>query len=286
MSKKQDIFFIVVIALMLIGTALINRAQAAPTITVRAQSAKPVKQALKTKRAKKSATQRSYVVKGVRYHPLASAKNFVQTGKASWYGPGFHGKKTSNGERYNMHALTAAHKTLPLGTMVRVSNIDNGKSVVVRINDRGPFHGKRVIDLSKAAATRLGFVHRGMAKVRVEALHGDRPALFKASADFNDGLMSDSLEALLHTAATDSASPTENTAATTASFAPATDNLPLFFSRQPSETNHTAAPTAQIANHDQHTVADKDIFFGNKLPQPVSEPAPKLRLSRNLARVI
>ncbi|WP_311767867.1 septal ring lytic transglycosylase RlpA family protein [Conchiformibius steedae] len=277
MSKKQDIFFIVVIALMLIGTALINRAQAAPTITVRAQSAKPVKQALKTKRAKKSATQRSYVVKGVRYHPLASAKNFVQTGKASWYGPGFHGKKTSNGERYNMHALTAAHKTLPLGTVVRVSNLDNGKNVIVRINDRGPFHGKRVIDLSKAAAARLGFVKQGMAKVRVEALHGGRPALFKASADAEDYYAdTDSTDALLYAAD----SSVVEAAQIEGTFAPATDNLPLFFSRQPAEA---AAPVAQNSTP---AAADKDIFFGNPAAPQAVPAAPKLRLSRNLARVI
>lgn len=183
MSKKQDIFFIAIIVLMLIGTAAINKAQAAPRTGAPAgikAKAKPAPKAKKAKRAPK-ATQRSYVIKGVRYHPLASAKNFVQTGKASWYGPGFHGKKTSNGERYNMHALTAAHKTLPLGTVVRVRNLDNGKSVIVRVNDRGPFHGKRVIDLSKAAAARLGFVRQGMAKVRVETL--DRAPLLKTAAE-------------------------------------------------------------------------------------------------------
>lgn len=275
MSKKQDIFFIVVIALMLIGTALINRAQAAPTFTVRAQSVKPVKQALKTKRAQK-ATQRSYVVKGVRYHPLASAKNFVQTGKASWYGPGFHGKKTSNGERYNMHALTAAHKTLPLGTVVRVSNLDNGKNVIVRINDRGPFHGKRVIDLSKAAAARLGFVKQGMAKVRVEALHGGRPALFKASADAEDYYTDSTTDALLYAAD----SSVVETAQIEGAFVPATDNLPLFFSRQPAEA---AAPVAQNSTP---AAAGKDIFFGNPAAPQAVPAAPKLRLSRNLARVI
>lgn len=282
MSKKQDIFFIVVIALMLIGTALINRAQAAPTVVVRAQSAKPVKQVLKNKRAKKAATkatQRSYVVRGVRYHPLASAKNFVQTGKASWYGPGFHGKKTSNGERYNMHALTAAHKTLPLGTMVRVSNLDNGRNVIVRINDRGPFHGKRVIDLSKAAAARLGFVNQGMAKVRVEAIHNGRPALFKAAADTEDYLTDNTLLS----AAVDTA---ESAPSVEGAFVAATDNLPLFFSRQPAANpvvvNTPAA--APLTNNGDNTAVSKDIFFGNQAPP--ATPRPKLRLSRNLARVI
>lgn len=164
MSKKQDTFFIIVIVLMLLGTAVINKAQAA------SHNGKS-KQASKAERIKK-ATQRSYTIKGVRYRPIDNARNFVQTGKASWYGPGFHGRKTSNGERYNMNALTAAHPTLPLSTYVRVTNLGNKKSVIVRINDRGPFHGKRVIDLSKAAAGRLGFVKQGMANVRVEALNG------------------------------------------------------------------------------------------------------------------
>lgn len=160
LSKMQDAFFTTVIALMVSGTAAINQAQAAG-INKKSQSA----------------TFRSYKVKGVRYHPLLNADNFSQTGKASWYGPGFHGKKTSNGERYNMNALTAAHKTLPLGTLVRVSNLSNGKSIIVRINDRGPFHGNRIIDLSKAAATKLGFIRNGMANVRVETINTNKAPL-------------------------------------------------------------------------------------------------------------
>jgi rare lipoprotein A len=92
------------------------------------------------------------------------------TGSASWYGGKFHGRKTANGERYNQNALTAAHKTLPFGTKVRVTNESNGKSVVVRINDRGPYVGKRVIDLSRAAANAVGMVQRGVARVKMEVL--------------------------------------------------------------------------------------------------------------------
>jgi len=101
----------------------------------------------------------------------ASARN-QQTisGSASWYGGKFHGRKTANGERYNQNALTAAHKSLPFGTKVRVTNESNGKSVVVRINDRGPYVGKRVIDLSRAAANAVGMVQRGVARVKVEVL--------------------------------------------------------------------------------------------------------------------
>jgi rare lipoprotein A len=91
-------------------------------------------------------------------------------GKASWYGPGFHGKKTASGEIYNQHKLTAAHKTLPLGTKARVINLDNGNTVEVEINDRGPFIQGRIIDLSRAAAGALGFIELGLAPVQVELI--------------------------------------------------------------------------------------------------------------------
>ena len=91
-----------------------------------------------------------------------------QAGVASWYGPGFHGRKTANGERFDMNALTAAHRTLPLGTQVRVTNTHTGQSVVVRINDRGPYVGRRVIDLSKASAQAIGIA--GVAKVSIARL--------------------------------------------------------------------------------------------------------------------
>jgi peptidoglycan lytic transglycosylase len=94
---------------------------------------------------------------------------FRQTGVASWYGPGFHGKRTASGERFDQNDLTAAHRQLPLGTEVTVTNLENGRSITVAINDRGPYVGGRVIDLSKAAAQRLGIVEDGLAKVRIEA---------------------------------------------------------------------------------------------------------------------
>lgn len=112
----------------------------------------------------------SYKVVGKRYQPTKKIESFSQTGKASWYGPGFHGKKTSSGERFDMNTLSAAHRTLPIPSYARVTNLSNGKSVVVRINDRGPFHGNRVMDLSKAAAKELGFIHTGTANVKVEQI--------------------------------------------------------------------------------------------------------------------
>jgi len=97
------------------------------------------------------------------------AQSFVQEGLASWYGPGFHGKATSNGERFDKEAFTAAHKTLPFGSMVKVSNLANGKSVTVRVNDRGPFVEGRIIDLSEAAARAIGMIGTGTARVRLAA---------------------------------------------------------------------------------------------------------------------
>ncbi len=119
---------------------------------------------------KQRASQKPYTVMGQRYEPLRSADGFVQNGVASWYGPNFHGKKTSNGETYNMHAMTAAHKTLPLGVYVKVHNKENGREAIVRVNDRGPFVKNRIIDLSYAAAKKLGVDAAGTAQVRIEAL--------------------------------------------------------------------------------------------------------------------
>lgn len=117
----------------------------------------------------------SYVVFGRRYFTKDDSKGHVERGLASWYGPGFHGRKTSSGEPYDMNAMTAAHKTLPLPTYARVTNLDNGRSAVVRINDRGPFHGPRVIDLSRAAAAKLGVLAAGTAEVEVRALDPANP---------------------------------------------------------------------------------------------------------------
>jgi rare lipoprotein A len=114
--------------------------------------------------------QKPYEVDGQRYQPLRDHQGFSQSGVASWYGKKFHGRLTSNGETYDMYAMTAAHKTLPLGVEVRVKNKRNGKSVVVRINDRGPFVAGRIIDLSFSAARELDVVTDGTAPVEIVAL--------------------------------------------------------------------------------------------------------------------
>jgi rare lipoprotein A len=111
-----------------------------------------------------------YEVGGRRYVVLPSAVGYVEQGVASWYGPDFHGGRTATGETYDMHAMTGAHPTLPLPTWVRVTNLGNGKSVVVRLNDRGPFARGRIIDLSRAAAEALDMVGAGTARVEVQSL--------------------------------------------------------------------------------------------------------------------
>lgn len=124
----------------------------------------------------------SYEVFGERYYVMDSADGYVEEGIASWYGRKFHGRRTSSGETYNMYALTAAHRELPLPTYVRVTRLDTGEQLVVKVNDRGPFHDNRIIDLSYAAAVRLGFSEEGTAPVRVEALEGGTP-IMTATAD-------------------------------------------------------------------------------------------------------
>jgi len=111
-----------------------------------------------------------YDVLGKRYFVLSSADGYVERGVASWYGPGFHAASTSNGERYDMYAMTAAHKTLPLPAFVQVTNLSNGKHVILRVNDRGPFKEGRIIDLSYTAAAKLDILKAGTAFVEVRAL--------------------------------------------------------------------------------------------------------------------
>ena len=112
----------------------------------------------------------TYMVFGKTYQTLENSRGYLEVGIASWYGTNFHGRLTSNGEIYDMYALSAAHKALPLPTFVRVTNLDNGKKLVLRVNDRGPFHGDRVIDLSYGAALELGFADKGTVPVVVKSL--------------------------------------------------------------------------------------------------------------------
>jgi len=140
-------------------------------------------------------TTKPYTVNGASYYPLPSEEGFVQVGVASWYGKDFHRKNTSSGEMYNMYDKTAAHKTLPFGTYVRVENLSNSKEVIVRINDRGPFVKQRVIDLSYSAAREIGLIGPGTARVRLVALSkgigkiksGNTQKTLVEAKDFNRG---------------------------------------------------------------------------------------------------
>jgi len=120
--------------------------------------------------SKKPATQRPYTIGGKTYYPIDSADGYWERGKASWYGKPFHGRKTSNGETYNMYDMTAAHKTLPMNTVLLVRNLENGRETVVRINDRGPFVKGRIIDLSYAAAQKIDVVGKGVAMAEIIAM--------------------------------------------------------------------------------------------------------------------
>ncbi len=127
-----------------------------------------------------------YEVYGERYYVLSSNQGYNEKGVASWYGKKFHGKLTSNGETYNMYDMTAAHKTLPLPSTVKVTNLRNGRSVIVRVNDRGPFVDDRIIDMSYAAAQKLDMVQSGTTKVRVETINNygrNKPVSYDTDAE-------------------------------------------------------------------------------------------------------
>lgn len=123
----------------------------------------------------------SYEVLGKEYHVLENAQGYSKKGIASWYGKKFHGHRTSSGETYNMYAMTAAHKTLPLPSYVRVTSLENGKEVIVKVNDRGPFHENRIIDLSYAAARKLGVTGKGTGAVEVTVID---PENFQQKAEY------------------------------------------------------------------------------------------------------
>lgn len=131
--------------------------------------------------APKKATSRPYKIKGKWYHPQGHYE-YSNVGIASWYGKrdGFHGKKTASGERFNTHKLTAAHKTLPLPSVVRVTNLENGRSLILKVNDRGPFKPGRIIDISEKGAQLLGFYRKGTARVRVDCLVRESLAMNKS----------------------------------------------------------------------------------------------------------
>jgi len=150
--------------------------------------------------------QKPYTVNGKRYEPLSSHEGFVQEGIASSYGQDFHGRKTSSGEAFDMNAMTAAHKTLPLGVYVKVQHKRTGREIIVRINDRGPFVRERIIDLSEGAARRLEMIQEGVAAVRITALGyktdqtGEEVVHYRAPASYDNGSFALQVAALKNSA--------------------------------------------------------------------------------------
>jgi rare lipoprotein A len=145
--------------------------QAQDTAPVRSISADEVRDAVpRPDPILAAGNQSPYTVNGVRYEVLEDVTTYRQRGIASWYGTKFHGHATSNGETFDLYQATAAHKTLPIPCYARVTNLENGRSIVVRVNDRGPFHDQRLIDLSYAAAVKLGYMEKGTALVEVEVI--------------------------------------------------------------------------------------------------------------------
>ncbi len=157
--KRASLFFLL-IALLASGM----------TFTGCSSKQRTVKSSKYTSKSRHKSTMRSYRVHGRSYRPTYVRVGQVMKGISSWYGPNFHGKQTSNGERYNMHARTAAHKTWPMDTMVKVINLQNGKSTIVRINDRGPFVRGRIIDCSYTAGKEIGLDRMGIAKVSIQVV--------------------------------------------------------------------------------------------------------------------
>lgn len=155
----------------ILATGLGLAVLSSPVMAKEAKATKVSKAKVVHTTVKVSKSSVSGQVKKVSYSPVSAKAKFASAGVASYYGPGFHGRRTANGERFDMHAMTAAHRTLPFGTLVKVTNLSNGKSTVVRVTDRGPYVGNRVIDLSVAAAKQIGSTHSGVAQVSLEIVN-------------------------------------------------------------------------------------------------------------------
>jgi rare lipoprotein A len=170
--KKKTLPLFSLLSFILILTACSNSRyqHKHDSIPTRFPNNAELKDAIPRAEAKSRGGNKDYQVFGKSYQVLDSAKNFEQTGQASWYGNKFHGHLTSNGEIYDMYAMSAAHKNLPLPTYLKVTNLANNKSVVVRVNDRGPFHQSRIIDLSYSAAYKLDMLKQGTAQVKISAI--------------------------------------------------------------------------------------------------------------------
>ena len=169
MNKSEKTFLILII--FILSACSTGRYQYANDSTPsRTPNQSELKDAIARAEPHSRGGNKNYQVRGINYKVLTNAQGFEQTGIASWYGKKFHGHLTSNGEIYDMYAMSAAHKNLPLPTYLKVTNLANNKSVIVRVNDRGPFHQSRIIDLSYSAAYKLDMLKTGTAKVKVTAI--------------------------------------------------------------------------------------------------------------------
>lgn len=175
MINQLKLYLAFAVALTLAGCSAPMIKDSAPDKPINQEAIKPV--IVKREPLSRYGNPSAYTALGKTYKTMREAKGFVQEGIASWYGTKFHGRRTSSGEPFDMYQISAAHKTLPLPIYVKVYNLENGKELVVKVNDRGPFHPGRVIDLSYAAAVQLGVAQKGTAKVRVEVLDEGLPIL-------------------------------------------------------------------------------------------------------------
>ncbi|REL34950.1 septal ring lytic transglycosylase RlpA family protein [Thalassotalea euphylliae] len=185
MTKKLCLASLLITAIAIMAGCSTSKGryqQAHDSIPTRLPTAAELKDPIPRVEPKSRGGNRNYQVRGKHYQVLDSAEGFSQSGIASWYGKKFHGHLTSNGEIYDMYAMSAAHKNLPLPTYVKVTNQANQKSVIVRVNDRGPFHQDRIIDLSYSAAYKLGMLSTGTANVTIEAITDDNAPIAKPSS--------------------------------------------------------------------------------------------------------
>ena len=198
LRPNNRFWFAVLLSLLLAGCGSLGPKDSGPRGSVDVSNvAEPVP---RSEPRSKYGNPASYVVNGHEYRILANSSGYVERGIASWYGTKFHGGRTSSGETYDMYKMSAAHKTLPIPCYARVTNLENGRSVVVRVNDRGPFHDNRLIDLSYAAAMRLGINAKGTGLVEVRVVdgsEGDTPSGVQTSVATLNG--SDAMAAPLPT---------------------------------------------------------------------------------------
>jgi rare lipoprotein A len=228
-----------------------------------AHTAKQARDAVEPERAERPGYYKvgnPYQIAGVWYYPKVDY-DYVETGIASWYGPGFHGKETANGEIYNQGDLTAAHRTLPMPSVVRVTNLENGRALKLRVNDRGPFARGRIIDVSKRAAELLGFKEQGTAKVRVEVVEADSRRMAAGELDRRDrskppeAVPTVGVETASLAPATHGTRDREGTRASDA--APQPRNAP---DREPADAGGRSGAAEVTGEVTQVPVADSDIF--------------------------